>query len=214
MNSKPRDLKLELQGNSWLRIGLAAKDKERVFTNLFCHFNMENLREAFHAQDGSKAVGIDGITKGEYSRNLDGNLNDLLMRLHKGTYRPRLNFLRREKQAFGFLGFTFYWGKDRGSHVQRLRVKTEQKRPNKKIVEYSQWVKENRAKLTTSEIWDGFKMRMQQFPLLAPPAVGRLKQLIDRKCMLDKLNQLSEEPVAVNPHGGFCEELTLLAREE
>ncbi len=89
MNSKNVDLKLELQSNSWLRIGLAAKDKERVFTNLFCHFNMENLREGFHAQDGSKAVGIDGITKDEYGRNLDGNLNDLLTRLHKGTYRPQ-----------------------------------------------------------------------------------------------------------------------------
>jgi len=32
--------------------------------------------------------------------------------------------------------------------------------------------------------------------------------------MLDKLNQLSEEPVAGNPHGGVCEESTLLAREE
>lgn len=89
MNSKSEDLKLELQSNSWLRIGLAAKNTEKVFTNLFCHFNMENLREGFHALDGSKAVGIDGITKGQYGRNLEGNLNDLLTRLHKGTYRPQ-----------------------------------------------------------------------------------------------------------------------------
>ena len=108
--------------------------------------------------------------------------------------------------------------------------KTEQKRLDKKIMEYSQWVKENRATLTTNELWDAtnaklrghynaygvycnrprlytyfysvisqlfrwlnrrsqktsytwdaFKMRMQQFPLLAPPAVNRLKPLIDRK---------------------------------
>ena len=437
MNPKNVDLKLELQGNSWLRIGLAAKDKEKVFTNLFCHFTMENLREAFHAQDGSKAVGIDGITKAQYGRNLDGNLTDLLTKLHKGTYRPLpkrgveipksngqmrplaiasfedklvewvlakllsaiyepifvkhsygfrprksvhdaikaffcslkdnkrphvveidfasffntvphkrllkmlrkrisdrriislcarllqvgimeatgdikqnevgtpqgsivspvlaniylhfaldewfmkewapkgavmtryaddavfcfelegdgkefnrvlhertneykltlneeksrlLNFHKRERQAFSFLGFTFHWKKDRGSYVQRLRVKTEQKRLDKKIVEYSQWAKENRAKMTTSELWeatnaklrghynaygvetnrtqlydyfyhvvkqlfrwlnrrsqkrsytwDGFKMRMKQYPLLAPPAVARLKPLVDRK---------------------------------
>jgi hypothetical protein len=31
--------------------------------------------------------------------------------------------------------------------------------------------------------------------------------------MLDELNQLSEEPVAGNPHGGFCEESTLPPRE-
>jgi hypothetical protein len=88
MNSNVEDFKLEVQSNSWLRIGLAAKDTKRVFNNLFVHVNMENLREAFHAQDGSKATGIDGITKDEYGRNLEGNLQDLLMRLHKGPYRP------------------------------------------------------------------------------------------------------------------------------
>jgi group II intron reverse transcriptase/maturase len=437
MNSKNVDFKLELQSNSWLRIGLTAKNTELVFNNLFCHFNMDNLRQGFHAQDGSKAVGIDGITKRQYGRNLDGNLTDLLKRLHDGTYRPlpkrgteipkangqmrplaiasfedklvewvlakclstiyepifikhsygfrprrsvldaikvffcslkdnkrpyvveidyasffntvphkrllkmirkrisdrrmisliarllqvgimektgdikqnevgtpqgsiaspvlaniylhfaldewfmkeyahmgavmtryaddavfcfelegdaqrfkqaltermlnyklslneektrQVNFHKRQKQAFSFLGFTFYWGKDRGTNLQRLKVKTEQKRLDKKIVEYSQWVKLNRHRMTTAELWeatnaklrghyeaygvycnrprlhtyfynvvgqlfrwlnrrsqrpsytwDGFKMRMSQSPLLAPPAVARLKQLVDRK---------------------------------
>lgn len=441
ISPKPKDevidLKLELQSNSWLRIGLAAKDKEKVFNNLFCHFNMENLREAFHAQDGSKAVGIDGITKEQYGRSLEENLQVLLARLHKGTYRPQpkrsveipkangktrplaiasfedklvewvlaklltsiyepifvkhsygyrprrstldaikvffcslkdnkrpyvaeidftsffntvphkrlikiirkrvsdrrilslinrllqvgimdqagevhknevgtpqgaivspvlaniylhfaldewfmtewaskkavmtryaddavfcfelegdlnafsqalrermqsyklilnedksrqLNFHKKQKQAFSFLGFTFYWGKDRGSQKKRLRVKTEQKRLDKKVVEYGQWLKKNRCKLTTSQLWDatnaklrghydaygvycnrarlytffykvvgqlfrwlnrrsqkksytwdGFKMRLRQFPLLAPPPVRKLKPLVDRK---------------------------------
>jgi RNA-directed DNA polymerase len=437
MDSKPVDLKLELQNNSWLRIGLTAKDTKLVFNNLFCHFNMENLREAFHALDGSKAVGIDGISKEQYGRNLDGNLQDLLTRLHKGTYRPlpkrgteipkangqmrplaiasfedkivewvlakllsiihepifikhsygfrprratmdaikvffnslkdnkrpyvveidftsffntvphkrllkmvkkrisdrrmisliarslqvgimektgdikqneigtpqgaivspvlaniylhyaldewfmkewapngavmtryaddavfcfelkgdadsfaqalkermtgyklilneeksrQLNFHRKQKQAFSFLGFTFYWGKDRGSHTQRLKVKTEQKRLDKKVMEYSQWVKENRHRMTTAELWEatneklrghydafgvfcnrpklysyfhlvvgqlfrwlnrrsqkisytweGFKMRMSQYPLLAPPPVHKLKDLVVRR---------------------------------
>lgn len=437
MNSKPVDLKLELQSNSWLRIGLTAKNKELVFNNLFCHFNMENLREAFHALDGTKAVGIDGITKGQYGHDLDGNLNDLLSRLHIGTYRPlakrgveilkangkmrplaiasfedkivewvlakiistiyepifikhsygfrprrsimdaikvffcslkdnkrpyvveidftsffntvphkrllnmlrkrvsdrrmisliarllqveimektgdikqneigtpqgaivspvlaniylhyaldewfmanyaphgavmtryaddavfcfeleedakaftlalkermdgyklilneeksrQLNFHKRERQAFSFLGFTYYWGKDRGSQTKRLKVKTEQKRLDRKVVEYSEWVKENRHKMTTAELWEatnaklrghydaygvycnrpklyayyhqvvgqlfrwlnrrsqkpsytweGLKMRMSQFTLLEPPAVHRLKHLVDRR---------------------------------
>jgi RNA-directed DNA polymerase len=83
------DIKLELQTNSWLRIGLSAKDKTRRYNNLFCHFTVANLREAFHALDGSKAVGIEGITKREYSKNLEVNLESLVNRLHKGTYRPR-----------------------------------------------------------------------------------------------------------------------------
>jgi len=436
MNSKPEDFKLELQNNSWLRIGLAAKNTEKVFTNLFCHFNMENLREGFHALDGSKAVGIDGITKEQYGRSLDGNLTDLLSRLHKGTYRPQpkrgteipkangqmrplaiasfedkivewvlakclstiyepifikhsygfrprkstldaiktffcslkdnkrpyvveidfssffntvphkrllkmlrkrisdrrmisliarllqvgimektgdikqnevgtpqgaivspvlanvylhfaldewfmkewarqgavmtryaddavfcfelegdaktfsqalkermteyrltlndeksrtLNFHKKQKQVFSFLGFTFYWGKDRGSHVQRLKVKTEQKRLDKKVQEYEQWIKENRSRMPMDRLWDltnaklrghyqafgvycnrpmlhtfffrvinrlfkwlnrrsqkrsytwdGFRMRLKQYPLVAPPRVGQLKRLVDR----------------------------------
>lgn len=50
---------------------------------------MENLRQAFKALDGSKAVGIDGISKEQYAKDLDRNLEDLKQRLHRGTYRPQ-----------------------------------------------------------------------------------------------------------------------------
>jgi len=82
------DYKLELETNSWLRISLSAKDLQKKFNNLFCHITVVNLREAFHALNGSKANGIDGITKRDYARKLDENLADLVERLHKGTYRP------------------------------------------------------------------------------------------------------------------------------
>lgn len=85
MGSTTRNLEL----NSWARIGLKAKDPEIVFNNLFGHINMENLRQAFRALDGSKAVGIDGISKEQYAKDLDRNLEDLKQHLHKGTYRPQ-----------------------------------------------------------------------------------------------------------------------------
>lgn len=437
MSSSVEDLQLEIQNNSWLRIGLAAKDTEKVFNNLFCHFTMENLREAFHAQDGSKATGIDGMTKDEYGRHLEGNLKDLLSRVHKGTYRPlpkrevqipkadgrlrpiaiatfedklvewtvakllsaiyeplfvkhsygfrprrsvldaikvffcslkdnkrpyvveidyssffntvphrrllkmikkrisdrrmisliarllqvgvmeatgeikdnevgtpqgsiaspvlaniylhyaldewfmkdfapygavmtryaddavfcfelegdaktfseklaermtaykltlnseksrTLAFKKGSSEAFSFLGFTFYWGRDRGSSTRRLQVKTEQRRLEKRTVEYGQWIKENRSRHTTQQLWeltnaklrghynaygvycnrpslyayyhkvvnllfrwlnrrsqkksftwDGFKMRLEQYPLLLPPPAAKLKPLVDRR---------------------------------
>lgn len=80
--------KLEGSLDSWRRIGLAAQNKEIVFTNLFDHFKVENLKEAFHAINGSKALGIDGISKQQYELDLDKNLEDLETRLHRGTYRP------------------------------------------------------------------------------------------------------------------------------
>jgi len=78
-----------LELNSWARIGLLAKNEEVVFNNLFSHINEENLRQAFRALDGSKAVGIDNISKRDYERNLDENLKSLLSQLHLGTYRPQ-----------------------------------------------------------------------------------------------------------------------------
>lgn len=75
--------------NSWARIGLLAKDREMVFNNLFSHINEENLHQAFRAIDGSKAVGIDNITKKQYAENLSENLNSLKDRLHVGIYRPQ-----------------------------------------------------------------------------------------------------------------------------
>lgn len=83
------EFKLRAQSSSWMRIGQLAKTKEVVFNNLFQHFNVENLREAYHAQDGSKAVGIDLVTKKDYARNLDANLKALVESLHRGTYRPQ-----------------------------------------------------------------------------------------------------------------------------
>lgn len=84
-----QEFKLMSQSNSWMRIGKLAKHKGVVLNNLFQHFNVENLREAFAAIDGSKAVGIDLVTKDQYGKDLDANLQSLLGRLHVGTYRPQ-----------------------------------------------------------------------------------------------------------------------------
>ena len=85
---KMPDFKFEIESNSWLRIGLSAKDLGKRFNNLFCHLTVGNLREAFRALDGSKATGISGMTKRDYGRDLDANLESLVTRLHRGTYRP------------------------------------------------------------------------------------------------------------------------------
>ena len=85
-----QDMKLMSQSNSWMRIGKLAKHKEVVFNNLFQHFNVENLREAYHAIDGSKAVGHDRITKDQYGLSIEANLSGLVDRLHIGTYRPQV----------------------------------------------------------------------------------------------------------------------------
>lgn len=83
------EFKLVSQSNSWMRIGKVAKDKTLVLNNIFQHFKVENLRQAYMAIDGSKAIGIDRVSKDQYGKNLDANLKALEDRLHAGTYRPQ-----------------------------------------------------------------------------------------------------------------------------
>lgn len=74
--------------NRWLRISSRAQTHESVFNNLLLHINEETLYEAFNALDGSKALGIDGVSKSEYGKDLDSNIQNLTRRIKNGSYRP------------------------------------------------------------------------------------------------------------------------------
>ena len=75
--------------NHWMRISSRAKDTESVFDNLFSHIHEESLLEAYGALDGSKALGLDGVSKAAYGENLTENLKDLAYRLKVGSYKPQ-----------------------------------------------------------------------------------------------------------------------------
>jgi group II intron reverse transcriptase/maturase len=80
---------MSLWPNRWERIGSRALEKDVKFNNLLTHINVETLREAFHALDGTKAVGIDGINKAQYGVELESNLKELADRIHNGSYKPQ-----------------------------------------------------------------------------------------------------------------------------
>jgi group II intron reverse transcriptase/maturase len=60
-----------------------------VFNNLGHQVDLDLLRRCFHSLDGSKAVGIDGVTKEEYEQNLEKNLEQLLIKIRRGSYHPK-----------------------------------------------------------------------------------------------------------------------------
>lgn len=68
---------------------LSSTNKEMVFNNIGHLINISLLKELYHQLDGTKAVGIDNVTKLIYANNLDENLNELLKRIRRGTYRPQ-----------------------------------------------------------------------------------------------------------------------------
>jgi RNA-directed DNA polymerase len=67
----------------------SAEETNLVFNNLGHLINMTLLKELYHQLDGSKAVGIDNVTKISYGENLEANLTSLLQRIRRGTYRPQ-----------------------------------------------------------------------------------------------------------------------------
>ena len=46
---------------------LSANDAEKQFDCLMHLFNEDSLAACFHALDGKKAVGVDGVTKADYA---------------------------------------------------------------------------------------------------------------------------------------------------
>jgi group II intron reverse transcriptase/maturase len=73
----------------WIRIGSRASRKELTFNNLLSHINEETLKEAFQGLDGSKAKGVDGVSKKAYGQQLDKRIAELSMKIQRGSYRPQ-----------------------------------------------------------------------------------------------------------------------------
>jgi hypothetical protein len=48
----------------------SASDRHRRFDSLMHHFNVESRTGCFHELGGTKAVGIDGVTKAPYGGHL------------------------------------------------------------------------------------------------------------------------------------------------
>ena len=68
----------------------ASSDKRCQFASLFHLMNKELLLDCFTSLRGNAASGIDNITKETYGSDLDVNLDRLVERLHRMSYRPQL----------------------------------------------------------------------------------------------------------------------------
>ena len=69
---------------------VAVRDRAQVFNNLIHKVsNEDNLIQAFRGLDGTKAVGIDHVTKGNYEHHLRANISALADEIRRGGWRPR-----------------------------------------------------------------------------------------------------------------------------
>lgn len=67
----------------------ARSDRRCRFTSLFHLMNQALLRECFERLNGKAASGIDALTKEQYAKDLEANLDNLVSRLHRLAYRPQ-----------------------------------------------------------------------------------------------------------------------------
>lgn len=67
---------------------LSELDSKKEFHCLMHLFNEESLTECFHELDAKKAVGIDGINKTMYGKNLINNIKELTSKMKDMAYRP------------------------------------------------------------------------------------------------------------------------------
>ena len=68
---------------------ISANSPRPEFTSLYHLINKEMLLQCHKELDGNKAVGVDEITKKEYGRNLGQNIDDLVERLKRKSYKPQ-----------------------------------------------------------------------------------------------------------------------------
>ena len=74
------------QGLDRVRSAARQRKKEK-FTALLHHVTVDLLRDAFLGLKRRAAPGVDGVTWRDYEAGLEGNLQDLHARVHRGSYR-------------------------------------------------------------------------------------------------------------------------------
>ena len=79
-------------GETWQKLALisghARRDPDFQFTSLAHLLNVEYLGDCYKSLDRNRAVGIDDVSKEEYGKNLEENLEQLVSRLKRKKYKP------------------------------------------------------------------------------------------------------------------------------
>ncbi|ABI67500.1 group II intron reverse transcriptase/maturase [Cutibacterium avidum] len=68
---------------------IARQNPKERFTALIHHINHETLKECHLEISGSKASGVDQVTKQAYEENLEANIADLIGRMKRQAYKPQ-----------------------------------------------------------------------------------------------------------------------------
>ena len=68
---------------------MSSKQPDLVFTSIAHLIDDEMLKQCHRKMDKNKAVGIDGVSKEDYEKDLDDNIKDLVRRIRTRSYKPK-----------------------------------------------------------------------------------------------------------------------------
>ena len=72
-----------------LRIRETVEKAEGKVQNLACAINKRTLIAIHNTMNGKKALGVDGMSKEEYSIGLNKRIYDLISRMKREAYKPK-----------------------------------------------------------------------------------------------------------------------------
>lgn len=80
-------------GTTWRKLflisGHARRDRSFQFTSLAHLLDAEYLRDCYESLNRNKAVGVDGVSWKEYGEELTENLERLVQKLKRKSYKPK-----------------------------------------------------------------------------------------------------------------------------
>lgn len=94
-----------------------------------------------------------------FMRELEKRVSEYGLTLNKEKTQI-INFHKSSKKSFNFLGFTFYWGRPRKQRGQLLGIKTQKEKLIRAIREFDCWIKGNRSRMKTAELWKLTKTKL------------------------------------------------------
>ena len=77
-----------IDGLLGIQFNIEKAKRDGKVQNLAIYVNKDTLLTSHRNMDGKKARGIDGVTKENYSINLERNVEDLVKRMKSGSYKP------------------------------------------------------------------------------------------------------------------------------
>lgn len=138
-----------------------------ILANIYLHYVLDEWFEANETGHHQKMVRYaDDVIfcfrsedkAREFRQALQKRLEDNGLKLNEAKTRI-VPFEKGTHEAFHFLGFTFYWGKDKKQN-NCLKVKTQAEKLRMKVAEMKAWLKNARNKISLDNILKEFALKL------------------------------------------------------